>query len=470
MSIGKVIEKLPIVGISAEGLSVARQDGKVYFIKEGVPGDVVDIEVVGRRKKIHEARIVHTHQMSPDRVAPSCNHFGTCGGCKWQNMSYAAQLHHKQQHVADNLRKLSGIELPPLRPIIGSADSYFYRNKLEFTFSNNRWLTKEEIATENEFSRNGLGFHIPKRFDKILDIEKCWLQSDLSNDIRIAIRDFAIANNLTFFDIHNQVGFLRNLIIRTATTGDLMVIVQFFYEDKAEVSLVMDFLKNQFPQITSLQYIINGKQNETFYELPVICYHGEPFITEQMGDLKFRIGPKSFYQTNSVQAHRLYQVVEEFAGLTGNETVYDLYTGTGTIANFVARKAKKVIGVESVEDAVKDARVNSQLNGIENTVFIAGDMKEVMKQGFSAAYGKPDVIITDPPRAGMHPDVVEVLTVLKPARLVYVSCNPATQARDFELLSSAFEVKALQPVDMFPQTHHVENVALLELKYASTSS
>ena len=464
MSTSKVIEKLPITGISSEGLSVGKLDGNVYFIKDGVPGDVVDIEVTGRKKKIFEARVTHFHTLSPDRISPACAHFGTCGGCKWQTMTYEAQLKHKHQHVSDNLRKLSGIDLPPLLPIIGSAENYFYRNKLEFTFSNSRWLTKEEINSGEELTRNGLGFHIPKRFDKILDVDKCWLQADPSNEIRNSLREFARREGLSFFDLVKQTGFLRNLIIRLATTGDLMVIVQFFYDDPNEVKKVMEFLKTEFRQITSLQYIINPKQNETFYELPVICYSGEPFITEKMGDLKFRIGPKSFYQTNSVQAHRLYQVAADFAGLTGKEVVYDLYTGTGTIANFVAKNALKVIGVESVEDAVKDARINSQINGIGNTTFIAGDMKDVMTKDFASIHGKPDVIITDPPRAGMHPDVIEAINFLKPKRLVYVSCNPATQARDFELLSSGFEVKELQPVDMFPQTHHVENVVLLELK------
>lgn len=461
MSPSKVIEKLEITGISAEGLSVAKHEGKVYFIKEGVPGDVVDIEVIGRRKKIFDARIIHMHQPAADRISPTCQHFGTCGGCKWQNMTYEAQLHHKQQHVADNLRKLSGLELPALSPILGSEASYFYRNKLEFTFSNSRWLTQEEIAGGAPLNRDGLGFHIPKRFDKILDVERCWLQADPSNDIRLALRAFAREHQIPFFDIIHQTGLLRNLIVRTATTGDLMVIVQFFHDEKATIEQVMQFLKVSFPQITSLQYIVNPKQNETFYELPVVCYDGEPFITEQMGDLRFRIGPKSFYQTNSRQAHTLYQIVADYAALTGNEIVYDLYTGTGTIANFVARNAKKVIGVESVEDAVKDARINSELNGITNTTFIAGDMKDVIHPAFIGRYGQPDVIITDPPRAGMHPKVVEVLMELKPKKLVYVSCNPATQARDFELLNQVFRVEALQPVDMFPQTHHVENVALL---------
>ncbi|MEO9477580.1 MAG: 23S rRNA (uracil(1939)-C(5))-methyltransferase RlmD [Cyclobacteriaceae bacterium] len=462
MKHSKVIEKLEISGVSAEGKSIGKQDGKVYFIAQGAPGDIVDIRITGRRKKFFEGQIIHFHEKSADRTEPFCQHFGTCGGCKWQHIGYKSQTAHKQQHVEDNLRKISGLDLPDVMPIIGSSETQFYRNKLEFTFSNNRWLTREEIESGEEFSRNALGFHIPKRFDKILDIEKCWLQADPSNQIRLAVGEYAEKNGLPFFDIRNQEGLLRNLIIRTSTTGDLMVLVQFYY-DCEEVKALMEFLKTEFPQITSLQYIINGKGNETFYDLPVHLFHGDEYITEEMEGLKFRIGPKSFYQTNSKQAYELYKVTRDFAGLTGDEVVYDLYTGTGTIANFVAKKAKKVVGVESVAEAIEDAKKNSALNSIENTTFLAGDMKDMFTDEFVNTHGQPDVIITDPPRAGMHQKVVEVLNRIKPQKLVYVSCNPATQARDLELLSESFEVQKIQPVDMFPQTHHVENVVLLKL-------
>ncbi len=459
-----IVEKVEIIGISAEGKSVGKQDSKVYFINQGAPGDIVDIQITGKKKRFFEGVITHFHQKSTNRVEPFCEHFGVCGGCKWQHINYEAQLKFKQEHVTDNLKKISKIDnLPEIMPILGSSETQFYRNKLEFTFSDYRWLTREQIDSGIEYSKNALGFHVPKRFDRILDIEKCWLQNDPSNEIRLAVKSFAKENDLSFFNLRNQTGLLRNLIIRTTTTGDLMVLVQFFYQDSKNEKL-LDFLKNKFPQITSLQYIINGKGNETFYDLPVHLYHGEAFITEQMEGLQFRIGPKSFYQTNSKQAYELYKVAREFAGLTGDEVVYDLYTGTGTIANFVAKNAKKVIGVESVQDAIIDARKNSELNNIHNTTFLAGDMKDMFTEAFVKKHGQPDVIITDPPRAGMHDKVVEMLNRIKPAKLVYVSCNPSTQARDLELLSESFVVQKIQPVDMFPQTHHVENVVLLIAK------
>lgn len=459
-----IVEKVEIIGISAEGKSVGKQDSKVYFINQGAPGDIVDIQITGKKKRFFEGVITHFHQKSTNRVEPFCEHFGVCGGCKWQHINYEAQLKFKQEHVTDNLKKISKIDnLPEIMPILGSSETQFYRNKLEFTFSDYRWLTREQIDSGIEYSKNALGFHVPKRFDRILDIEKCWLQDDPSNEIRLAVKSFAKENDLSFFNLRNQTGLLRNLIIRTATTGDLMVLVQFFYQDSKNEKL-LDFLKNKFPQITSLQYIINGKGNETFYDLPVHLYHGEAFITEQMEGLQFRIGPKSFYQTNSKQAYELYKVAREFAGLTGDEVVYDLYTGTGTIANFVAKNAKKVIGVESVQDAIIDARKNSELNNIHNTTFLAGDMKDMFTEAFVKKHGQPDVIITDPPRAGMHDKVVEMLNRIKPAKLVYVSCNPSTQARDLELLSESFVVQKIQPVDMFPQTHHVENVVLLTVR------
>lgn len=463
MKQSKVIEKLEIIGISAEGKSVGKQDSKVYFVNQGAPGDIVDIRITGKRKKFYEGAIISFHEKSNSRIDPFCEHFGTCGGCKWQHITYDAQLKYKQEHIEENLLKISKMELPEVNPIIGSAETQFYRNKLEFTFSNNRWFTTEDIDRGEELSRDALGFHIPKRFDKILDINKCWLQADPSNQIRLAVKDYATKNELSFFDIRKQEGLLRNLIIRTSTTGDLMVIVQFFYEDLKNQGL-LEHLKNEIPEITSLQYVINGKGNETFYDLPVRVYHGESFITEEMEGLKFRIGPKSFYQTNSKQAYELYKVTRDFADLTGDEVVYDLYTGTGTIANFVASKAKKIVGIESVEDAIIDARKNSELNNISNTTFLAGDMKDMFTTDFVNEHGQPDVIITDPPRAGMHQKVVEMLNRIKPDKLVYVSCNPATQARDLEILSECFDVVKIQPVDMFPHTQHVENVVLLKLK------
>lgn len=464
MKASKVIEKLEITGVSSDGKSVGRHENRVIFVANGAPGDIVDVRIVGKQKKFLLGEIIHFHEKSADRTDPFCEHFGTCGGCKWQHIQYEAQLKHKQDHVAHNLAKIGKTALPELLPIKGSANTTYYRNKLEYTFSNMRWLTREEIEDNDELSRNALGFHIPRRFDKILDINHCWLQGDPSNQVRLAVKAYAEKNELTFFDLKKQEGLLRNLIIRTSTTGDLMVILQVFYEDQSAITALLNHLKDSFPEITSLLYIINPKQNETFYDLPVHTFHGEGFIHEEMEGLRFRIGPKSFYQTNSIQAYELYKVAREFAGLTGDEVVYDLYTGTGTIANFVAKKAQKVIGVESVEEAIVDARINSELNQITNTTFLAGDMKDMINADFVKKHGHPDVIITDPPRAGMHQKVVEMINEIKPKKLVYVSCNPATQARDLELLSPVFEVVAVQPVDMFPQTHHVENVMLLKAK------
>jgi len=461
---GKIIEKLEITGISAEGKGVGRKDNLVIFVNESAPGDVMDVQVTGKEKKFLLAKPANLIIPSPDRDQPFCRHFGTCGGCKWQHMSYEAQLKHKQNHVADNLRKISGISLPDINPILGSANTTFYRNKLEYTFSNSRWLTTEEIQTGNTFSRNAVGFHIPKMFDKILDIDKCYLQTTSSNQIRNAIRDFALEHSLSFYDLKDQVGLMRNLIIRTTSTLELMVIVQFGENDPRAIELVMFFLKNEFPEITALLYIINEKKNETFFDLPVHTYAGKDFIEEKMGKLSFRIGPKSFYQTNSLQAHELYKKTLEYAELTGSELVYDLYTGTGTIANFVARDAKKVVGIESVPEAVADAKLNAKNNNILNTQFFAGDMKDMLTGDFIKKHGKPDVIITDPPRAGMHKNVIEALLELKAKRIIYVSCNPATQARDLADLAAAYDVDVIQPVDMFPHTHHVENIIRLNLK------
>ncbi|MEP0985423.1 23S rRNA (uracil(1939)-C(5))-methyltransferase RlmD [Ekhidna sp.] len=464
MKKGITIDSLEITGISSEGKGVGRVDGKVVFVKETVPGDVVNARIVGKKKKFLEAYAEELVKKSDERIEPFCEHFGLCGGCKWQHMSYEAQLKYKQGHVEENLRKLSGLDLPNVMPILGSEKTSFYRNKLEFTFSNFRWLTKEEIQSDDEHVRTGLGFHIPKQYNKIVNINKCHLQADPSNDIRLKVKEFADQHGISFYDVKNQEGFLRNLVIRTASTGDVMVILQVHYRDQEMLDLVMNFIQREFPEITSLMYVINEKGNDSYSDLEIELYAGKDHIMEQMGDLKFKIGPKSFYQTNSAQAHELYKVAADFADLKGDELVYDLYTGTGTIANFVARSAKKVVGIEYVEDAIKDAFVNSELNGITNTDFYAGDMKDLLANEFINQHGKPDVIITDPPRAGMHPRVTQLLADLKVDRIVYVSCNPATQARDLEVLGEVYNVEKIQPVDMFPQTQHVENVVLLKLR------
>ncbi|XOV91471.1 MAG: 23S rRNA (uracil(1939)-C(5))-methyltransferase RlmD [Bacteroidota bacterium] len=464
MGQSKVIENIEITGISAEGKSIARNDKQVIFVTEAVPGDIVDIQIIRKKRKFLEGKAINYHKKSPNRQEPFCSHFGTCGGCKWQNLQYEAQLKYKETHVLDNLKKIGKVDLPKPNPILGSATATYYRNKLEFTFSDMRWLTTEEISSGKDFERNALGFHIPGRFDKILDIDKCWLQPDPSNEIRTAVKDYALKNGLTFFNLRDQHGLLRNLIIRTTTTNEVMVIVQFFEPDELAIKGLMEHIKTTFPFVTSLVYIINQKKNETYNDQEVLTYYGQNFITEQMGTLQFRIGPKSFYQTNPVQAEKLYQVALDFAALSGDELVYDLYCGTGTISNYVANRAKKVVGIEYVEEAIIDARINSELNKVDNTVFYAGDIKDLLTQSFIQKEGKPDVIITDPPRAGMHPDVVAQLNEIKAEKIVYVSCNPATQARDLNLLSENYEVAAVQPVDMFPQTHHVENVLKLVRK------
>ncbi|NVK50346.1 MAG: 23S rRNA (uracil(1939)-C(5))-methyltransferase RlmD, partial [Cyclobacteriaceae bacterium] len=411
-----------------------------------------------------EGEAVHFHEFSKDRIEPFCAHFGVCGGCKWQHINYELQKTYKRQQVVDQFQRIAKVPIPEVSPILGSAETKYYRNKLDFTFSNSRWLTREEINSGKEFERNALGFHIPKMFDKIVDIEHCYLQGGISNDVRNSLREFALSHQLAFYDIRNQVGLLRNLIIRTTSTGQTMVIVQFGENDPESITLVMEFLKNKFPEIISLLYVINTKGNETFHDLELVTFSGLPYIEEEMEGLKFRIGPKSFYQTNSNQAYELYKVAREFADLKGDEVVFDLYTGTGTIANFVAKQAKQVIGVEYVEAAIEDAKLNSQINGIENTLFYAGDMKDILTEDFVASHAKPDVIITDPPRAGMHEDVVQMLLRLESPTIVYVSCNPATQARDVALLADKYQVERIQPVDMFPQTYHVENVVRLTLK------
>lgn len=460
----KVIPNLLIERIAAEGKCVSHHEGKVVFVQNVAPGDVVDVRINRGKSSFMEGEAIRFHEYSKDRIEPFCSHFGTCGGCKWQHINYELQKTYKRQQVVDQFTRIAKVDMPEVMPILGSEKTQYYRNKLDFTFSNNRWLTREEINSGEEFERNALGFHIPKMFDKIIDIDHCYLQGGLSNDIRNKLREFALKEGLSFYDIRNQHGLLRNLIIRTTSTGETMVIVQFGENDPEGIKKMMEFLKQEFPNLTSLLYIINLKKNETFHDQEVITYAGRDFIEEEMEGLKFRVGPKSFYQTNSEQAYELYKVARDFAELKGDEIVYDLYTGTGTIANFVAKQAKEVIGIEYVEAAIADAKINSQINGINNTLFYAGDMKDLLNEEFISKHARPDVIITDPPRAGMHEDVVNMLLKLEAPKIVYVSCNPATQARDLALLAEKYTVDRIQPVDMFPQTYHVENVVRLTLK------
>ena len=458
-----LLEKVPITGVAAEGKAIARVDGMTVFVPFAVPGDVADIQITKKKSNYAEGKVTRFESFSENRADPFCEHFGTCGGCKWQILPYGEQLKYKQKQVEDNLTRIGKVELPEISPILGAPETTFYRNKLEFTFSDKRWLTEKEISSGSELRQmDALGFHIPGMFDKVLDINKCWLQDDLSNQIRNAAREFCLKNNFSFFDLRNQSGLMRTLILRNTSVGEWMVIVVFYEDDAEKREMLLNFLAGKFPQITSLLYIINRKANDTVTDQEVICWKGREYIVEEMEGLQFKIGPKSFYQTNSRQAYSLYKVAREFAGLSGSERVYDLYTGTGTIANFVARNAGKVIGIEFVEEAVEDARKNSRNNNIENTSFFAGDMRKILTEDFIREHGRPDVIITDPPRAGMHDDVIGAILFAEPQRIVYVSCNPATQARDLNLLDSKYRVARVQPVDMFPQTHHVENVVLLE--------
>lgn len=460
-----MLEQIEITGVAAEGKALARVNDWVVFVPFAAPGDVVDLQLTRKKHNYAEARIVKFHSYSPLRVQPFCEHFGVCGGCKWQHVTYDYQLQFKRQQVEDNLTRIGKIPLPEVLPTKGSARQQFYRNKLEFSFSNRSWLTYDQLQTAREFDcRNALGFHIPGMFDKVLDIKKCWLQDDISNRIRLSIRQFAIDHDYPFFDLKEQTGFMRNIIVRTASTGEIMLIVVFFEPDQARIEAMMQHLADEFPQITSLLYIVNQKQNDTITDQEVHLYRGRDYIWESMEGLRFKIGPKSFYQTNSEQAYELYKVAREFAGLTGDELVYDLYTGTGTIANFVARQSRKVIGIEYVPEAIDDAKENARINGLDNTLFYAGDMKDILTEEFIGEHGRPDVIITDPPRAGMHDDVIKTILFAEPRRIVYVSCNPATQARDLSLLDVKYRVARVQPVDMFPHTHHVENVVLLERK------
>jgi 23S rRNA (uracil1939-C5)-methyltransferase len=508
----KIYEEVEILETAAEGKSLARVDEKVLFVPHTVPGDIVDVQLTRKRRRFMEGRVIKFHKYSDQRVEPFCEHFGVCGGCKWQFLSYEDQLANKQKWVKDSLERLGKLKDVEIKAILGAPETQFYRNKLEFTFSNSEWLTQEQVESDEEFeNRNALGFHIPGRFDKILDIKKCWLQADPSNPIRNWVKDYALKNELAFFDLREQTGFLRNLIIRTSSTGEVMVIFSLAKEDKAAREAMLNAFVEAFPEVTSVMYVINEKKNDTIGDLDIEVFAGRDHIFESMQrfkqsassissesevrgpensgqkehsekeklkgqtrtsnsndedspfdiNLKFKIGPKSFYQTNSEQAENLYRLAVELADIKKDEIVYDLYTGTGTIANYVADQAKKVVGVEYVEAAIEDAKVNSEINGIDNTVFLAGDMKDVFGEELITKEGKPDVVITDPPRAGMHKDVVDQLLKSEAKRIVYISCNPATQARDLELMKSHYEVKLAQPVDMFPHTHHVENVVLL---------
>ena len=463
-----ILENIQITDCAAEGKSLARVNDMVVFVPFCVPGDIVDLQVRKKRHSYMEAEVIRFVEKSAVREEPFCEHFGVCGGCKWQNLPYDKQLEMKQRQVYEQLTRIGKVELPEFMPILGSRKIREYRNKLEFGCSNKRWMTREEIASgEPAGEMRAIGFHITGAFDKILPIHNCHLMDGLQNEIRNFIYQYAIDNDLTFFDLRQQTGLLRDVMVRNSNTGEWMVLVQFHYDEEGdrERSLqLMEALADRFPQITSLLYVDNQKCNDTFGDLELTLYKGNDHICEIMEGLRFKVGPKSFYQTNTDQAYHLYSVARQFAGLTGEEVVYDLYTGTGTIANFVARSAKKVVGIEYVPEAIEDAKVNSDINGIGNTLFFAGDMKDILTDEFIAGHGRPDVIITDPPRAGMHPDVVETILRAKPRRIVYVSCNPATQARDLQLLDRLYKVVAVQPVDMFPHTPHVENVVALELK------
>ncbi len=461
-----IFENIEVIDAGARGKTVAKApDGRVIFLTNTVPGDVVDIRTGKKRKAYFEGTAIKFHKYSDKRTEPVCEHFEHCGGCKWQNMGYEHQLAYKENEVKNNLIRIGHLELPEITPILGCEKTYFYRNKMEFSFSNSRWLTLEEINSEEEIdNRNACGFHISGMWDKILDVSKCHLQEDPSNDIRNFIKNYGIENNLEFYNPREQSGLLRTIMLRISSTGEIMVVIQFFKEDKLKREGLLEALAEEFPQITSLQYVINGKGNDTLYDQDIILFKGRDHIFEAMEGLQFKIGPKSFYQTNSIQAYELYKITRDFANLTGNEVVYDFYTGTGTIAQFVAKNAKKVIGVESVPEAIEDAKLNAQLNNIKNVEFYAGDMKDVFNNSFIKKHGQPDVIITDPPRDGMHKNVVAKILEISPKRIVYVSCNSATQARDLSLMKEQYNIIKTQAVDMFPQTHHVENVVLLELK------
>jgi 23S rRNA (uracil1939-C5)-methyltransferase len=460
-----VLFNAEISSIGSEGNAIARVDNQVVFVPMAIPGDILDIRVTRKRKNYMEGVPIRFHRYSPLRITPRCSHFGVCGGCKWQHLPYSEQLKVKEQQVKDSLQRIAKTELPEISPIKGSENVFYYRNKLEFTFSNRRWLTAEEVKTAGKIEQeNALGFHIPGLFDKVLAIDECFLQPEPSNRIRNSVREFTRNKGLEYYDFREQKGFLRNMIVRNTSTGGLMVVMVFGADRREEIESVLKHTSDTFPEITSLIYIINTKRNDTINDLEPVTWKGEPFITERLGSLEFRVGPKSFYQTNTLQASQLYRLTAEMAGLTGKETVYDLYTGTGTIACYIAGLASRVIGIEYVPEAVEDARVNAGLNGLSNVSFFAGDMKNILSSQFFELNGKPDVIITDPPRAGMHEDVVKAILISGAGKIVYVSCNPATQARDIAILSERYSVTAVQPVDMFPHTHHVENIVQLTLR------
>jgi 23S rRNA (uracil1939-C5)-methyltransferase len=462
----QLFENVLVLDAAAKGKSVAKApDGKIIFLPNAVPGDIVDIQTGRKRKSYYEGKAVKFHKLSDKRTDPICKYFGVCGGCKWQNLKYEEQLAYKQNEVTNNLVRIGHLELPEVTPILGCKEIYFYRNKMEFSFSSSRWLTLDEINSGKDFdNKNALGFHIPRMWDKILDIDQCYLQEDPSNAIRNTVKEFAIKNDISFFNPREQNGVLRTLMIRISSIGEIMVVLQLFQESKQKRKLLLQHIADKFPKITSLQYVINSKGNDTIYDQEVILFKGRDHIFEEMEGLRFKINAKSFYQTNSDQAYELYKITRDFAGLTGNEIVYDLYTGTGTIAQFIAKNAKKVVGVESVPEAIADAKTNAEFNDIINAEFFVGDMAKVFTQDFIEQHGVPDVIITDPPRDGMHKNVVDQILSILPKKIVYVSCNSATQARDLSLLKEPYKIVRTQAVDMFPQTHHVENVVLLELK------
>ena len=461
----KILQDVSITDMSSEGMGIARLDGKVIFVEKAMPGDVVNVEVRKSKKSFSEGVIAELKTASTLRIKAECQHFGVCGGCKWQHISYAEQLNFKKKIVADAFERIGKIDFPEMPDVLGCENNFFYRNKLEFAFTDRRWLTEEEIKSDATFEhRNALGFHVPGSFSGVIDIEKCWLQADPSNQIRIAVKEFALKNGYTFFNLKEQNGLLRNLMVRTTSIGEVLVLVSFFENDEEKISTLMKFLSETFPQITSLQYVWNPKRNDTIYDLEPVVYKGNGYIIEQLGNYKFKIGTKSFFQTNSVQAKVLYDITKQFADLKPDDVVYDLYTGVGSIALYVSDSCKRVVGIELIEAAIADAKENAKLNSVDNCTFYAGDMRMVLKEDFIAANGKPDVVITDPPRAGMHEDVVKTLLQLQAPKIVYVSCNPATQARDLQLLSEKYEVQKVQPVDMFPHTTHIENVVVLRLK------
>jgi len=459
----KFLSSIQVIDIAEEGKGVGKSDDLVIFIDKAVPGDVVDVELLRRKKKFYEGRIQNIVKPSEHRTDPFCKHFGVCGGCKWQHLNYDAQLLFKQKSVVDALQRLAKVDTSGIEPILGSKETSYYRNKLEYTFSDKRWLTDGDMRSDEEMEMNALGYHIPGRFDKILDIEHCYLQADPSNDIRNKVREYALANKISFYNLKNHEGSLRNLIIRTSSTGELMVIVVFAYVEEEQIAGMMKFISNEFKSLKSLLYIINQKKNDTIFDQDIHVFEGADHIFENMNGLKFKIGPKSFYQTNSDQAFELYKITKDFAGFKGDELVYDLYTGAGTIANFIAGSVRSVVGIEYVPTAIEDAKINSEINSIKNTSFFAGDMKDILNADFIQTHGKPDVVITDPPRAGMHADVVKRLLEMEAEKIVYVSCNAATQARDIALMKDKYEVSRIRPVDMFPHTQHVENVVLLTL-------